>query len=155
MTKLPTAYRPCVGMMVLNDKNLVLVGKRIDSRAEAWQMPQGGVDEGEDICVAALRELREEVGTDDVTVLAESEEWLSYDLPVELVPELWNGQYRGQKQKWFLMRLNGDVSNININTAHPEFCETKWVKPELLPELIVPFKQALYRQVVDEFSGKF
>lgn len=150
--QLPTAYRPCVGMMVLNKENLVLVGKRIDSRAEAWQMPQGGVDEGEDIRVAALRELREEVGTDNVTILAESKDWLNYDIPTELVPQLWGGKYRGQKQKWFLMRLESDESAIDINTDHPEFCETRWVAPHTLPSLIVPFKKALYETIVEEFT---
>jgi putative (di)nucleoside polyphosphate hydrolase len=149
---LPTEYRPCVGMMVLNAEGLVLVGKRLDAVVEAWQMPQGGVDEGEDIRAAALRELREEVGTDNVTMLAETAEWLHYDLPEHLVPILWNGRFRGQKQRWFLMRLNGDASQINIQTEHPEFCEVQWVAAHTLPELIVPFKKALYERVLQEFK---
>lgn len=150
MTNLPDAYRPCVGMMVLNDEAKVLVGKRIDSRAEAWQMPQGGIDEGEDIERAALRELREEIGTDDVTILAQSQEWLYYDLPPHLVPQLWGGKFRGQRQKWFLLHLN-DIRLVDINTKHPEFSQTQWVEVAQVPELIVPFKQALYHSIVKEF----
>jgi putative (di)nucleoside polyphosphate hydrolase len=149
---LPTEYRPCVGMMVLNREGLVLVGKRFDSVVEAWQMPQGGVDEGEDIREAALRELREEVGTDNVTILAETAEWLYYDLPEHLIAHLWNGRFRGQKQRWFLMQLQGDEAQINIQTAHPEFCQTQWVDPHTLPDLIVPFKKALYERVVQCFA---
>lgn len=147
---LPTAYRPCVGMMVINDDNLVLVGQRIDSKEDAWQMPQGGVDEGEDVYKAALRELAEEIGTNNVTKIAESKEWLSYDLPESLVPHLWNGKYRGQTQKWFLFRIHNE-DDINIQTPEPEFKATQWVKPEELPNLIVHFKYELYQQVVAEF----
>ena len=149
---LPTAYRPCVGMMVLNAEGRVLVGQRFDSVVEAWQMPQGGVDDGEDIDAAALRELREVVGTDDVTILAHTAEWLQYDLPEHLIHTLWNGQFRGQKQRWFLMRLNGDESLINIHTEQPEFRAVAWVEPHELAALVVPFKRALYDQVLTEFA---
>jgi putative (di)nucleoside polyphosphate hydrolase len=144
-------YRPCVGIMLLNKQGEVFVAKRIDSTAEAWQMPQGGVDEGEDVEVAALRELEEEIGTNKVAIIAQSRDWLHYDLPTDLVPKLWGGKYRGQTQKWFVMRFLGQDSDINIETAHPEFSEWKWVARESLPDLIVPFKRDLYARLVEEF----
>jgi putative (di)nucleoside polyphosphate hydrolase len=147
----PTAYRPCVGMMVVNPAGRVLVGQRFDSVVEAWQMPQGGVDEGEDIRAAALRELREEVGTDAVTIVAETQNWLHYDLPEHLIARLWNGQFRGQKQRWFLMQLE-DPSRINIATEHPEFKAVDWVSVEALTTLVVPFKKALYEEVIAQFT---
>ncbi len=143
-------YRPCVGMMVLNADNQVFVGKRIDSISESWQMPQGGIDEGEQPLEAAMRELSEEMGTNNVTLLAQTQSWLHYDLPAELVPIFWNGRYLGQRQKWFLMRLNDDAI-INLQTADPEFCEYKWVQPQELPILAVSFKQQLYSDVLSEF----
>lgn len=148
-------YRLGVGMMLVNKDNKVFVGRRIDSSAEAWQMPQGGVDEGEGLAAAALRELEEEVGTTKAEILAESEEWHLYDLPVDLVPRLWKGKYRGQKQKWFVLRFLGEDSDINIQTQHPEFCEWKWVDIDVLPDVIVPFKRAVYMAVVDEFRHLF
>jgi putative (di)nucleoside polyphosphate hydrolase len=148
---LPTLYRPCVGMMVVNLEGLVLVGQRFDSVVEAWQMPQGGVDEGEDIREAALRELREEVGTDAVNIIAETHDWLHYDLPEHLIARLWNGQFRGQKQRWFLMQLE-DTSRINIATYHPEFKAVDWVSVEALTTLVVPFKKVLYQEVIARFT---
>ncbi len=145
-------YRPCVGIMLLNERGEVFVAKRIDSIAEAWQMPQGGIDEGEDVQVAALRELEEEIGTNKVKIIAQSRDWLNYDLPADLVPKLWGGKYRGQTQKWFVMRFLGQDSDINIATAHPEFSEWKWVARDSLPDLIVPFKRDLYQQLVLEFK---
>ena len=115
-------------------------------------MPQGGIDEGEDTRTAAMRELEEEIGTNNATIIAESDGWLSYDLPDELIGKVWKGKYRGQTQKWFLMRYEGDDSDINIETEHPEFSQWKWTKPHTLPDNIVPFKRQLYRQILDEFS---
>lgn len=151
----PLPYRPGVGMMLFNAAGLVFVAKRIDTVSEAWQMPQGGIDAGEDAREAALRELEEETGIprDAVRILGETGAWLTYDLPAHLVPKLWGGRFRGQEQKWFAMRLNGPDSLINIATEHPEFCEWKWVEPRALPALIVPFKRDMYQALVDELGG--
>ncbi|TDI57754.1 MAG: RNA pyrophosphohydrolase [Alphaproteobacteria bacterium] len=147
-------YRLCAGMMVINNDGLVFVGARLDNKADAWQMPQGGIDEGEDPRQAALRELREEIGTDKVTILAESENWLTYDLPDELYGKMWKGRYGGQKQKWFLMQFTGTDADINIETEHPEFRAWEWAAIDTLPERIVPFKVDLYRQVIALFREK-
>jgi putative (di)nucleoside polyphosphate hydrolase len=151
--KLP--YRPCVGVMLVNREGLAFVGKRIDSPfGDFWQMPQGGIDEGEDLHAAALRELAEETGVtcDLVTLLAQTREELFYDLPDELMGKLWGGKYRGQRQHWLLGRFLGEDSDIRLD-AHdpPEFCAWKWVEPHLLAELIVPFKQRVYRSVYEQF----
>jgi putative (di)nucleoside polyphosphate hydrolase len=151
LTSLP--YRTGVGMMVLNAQNQVFVAKRIDPISEAWQMPQGGMDAGESPLIAALRELQEEVGTDKFEVIRESADWYTYDLPDDLVGKIWDGQYRGQKQKWFALRFTGEDSDINIATEHPEFCEWKWIEMRALPDIIVPFKRELYRALIEEFKG--
>lgn len=148
-------YRPCVGVMLVNMDGKVFVGQRIDSKVEAWQMPQGGIDEGEDIKAAALRELHEETGIvhDLVEIIAKAKEEHFYDLPPELVGKLWGGAYRGQRQFWFLARFLGSDDDINIRTHHPEFGEWKWTEPETLPDLIVPFKRKLYRDILHEFRA--
>lgn len=150
-------YRPCVGVMLVNPAREVFVGQRIDSALAAWQMPQGGVEKGESPEAAALRELREETGvrSDLVSVLAESADWLPYELPHELVPKLWKGRFRGQKQKWFLMRFHGQDNDIDIDTDHREFSEWRWLPAEKLVQNIVPFKRDVYAAVMAEFDGKF
>lgn len=153
-------YRPGVGMMILNADKKVFVGKRKDDirflfkpsqGATAWQMPQGGIDDNESAEKAVLRELQEEVGTNAVKLIATSGGWYSYELPAEVVHQLWNGQYIGQRQKWFLFQFLGNDSDININTTVPEFTEWKWVEIEELPQLIVTFKRQLYLDLITEF----
>jgi len=145
-------YRPAVGIMLLNPRGEAFVARRIDMpRTSAWQMPQGGIDAGETPRQAALRELKEEIGTDEAEILGESRRWLKYDLPVELAGTVWGGHYRGQRQKWFAMRFTGRDSDINLATEHPEFDIWKWVAPLQLPELIVPFKRQLYIDILAEF----
>ena len=150
--KLP--YRPCAGVMLVNADNRVFVGQRRDSQAQAWQMPQGGIDPGEDPRAAALRELWEETGVTSelVTVEAETAGWVPYDLPHDLVPRLWKGRYRGQEQKWFLLRFHGQDSDVNIATQHPEFNEWRWLPANDLVDNIVPFKRSVYEQVLNEFK---
>lgn len=148
-------YRPGVGVMLVNKHNQVFVGRRIDTRSEAWQMPQGGIDEGETASEAVMREMLEEIGTDKAEIIAESKNWFYYDLPEHLVPKLWDGKYRGQKQKWFFMRFLGEDSDINIETDHPEFMSWRWVEVKELPQIIVPFKRKLYGGIVEEFEFCF
>lgn len=147
-------YRPCVGLMVANPRGLVFAGQRIDTPGDAWQMPQGGVEEGEDPGAAALRELWEEtsIPSEAVSVLAETSDWIPYDLPQDLVGRLWGGRYRGQKQKWFLLRFDGDDSLIDIDSATPEFSRWAWMEPQELLSRIVPFKRDTYARVFAEFS---
>ncbi len=151
IAKLP--YRPCVGVMIMNAEGRVFVGQRMDRYQDAWQMPQGGVDKGEDPRDAALRELWEETGItrDLVEVVAETDGWLSYDLPHEIVPQIWKGKYRGQKQKWFLLRFTGRDEQVNIGTEHPEFSAWRWQEPAALADGIVPFKRDVYIRVIEEF----
>jgi len=145
-------YRPCVGAMVLNRHGQVFVGKRIDQSLEAWQMPQGGIDDGETPRQAMRRELREEIGTDNVEILREHPDWLSYDLPDHLVGTAWNGRYRGQRLKWFALRLSGGDDEINVETPHQEFSDWKWVPVGNLLRLIVPFKRGIYTKVIEAFG---
>ena len=152
-TELP--YRPCVGIMLVNMDGKVFVGQRLDNVVEAWQMPQGGIDEGEEAKAAALRELQEETGIrpDLVEIIAKAKDEHFYDLPPELVGKLWGGKYRGQRQYWYLARFIGQDGDIDIQTKHPEFREWKWVAPDTLPDLIVPFKRKLYRDILQEFRA--
>jgi putative (di)nucleoside polyphosphate hydrolase len=145
-------YRPAVGIMLLNAHGQVFVAQRIDTTPEAWQMPQGGIDEGEEPATAALRELKEEIGTARARIIAEYDDWLSYDLPDELVGKVWNGRYRGQRQKWFVMRFLGHDDEIDLDTRHPEFCAWKWADMADLPDLIVPFKRPIYQELVTRFT---
>jgi putative (di)nucleoside polyphosphate hydrolase len=137
--------------MLLNARNEVFVGRRVDVEHEAWQMPQGGIDEAESPRDAALRELKEEIGVESADVLAESKNWLYYDLPTDLVGKFWDGRWRGQRQKWFLMRLKGAETEINIDTDHPEFSSWKWVAIDELGSLVVSFKRNTYLSVIAEF----
>lgn len=138
--------------MLLNNQNQVFVAKRIDTAVEAWQMPQGGIDQGEDPKEAAIRELEEETGIRDTQVIAEYEGWLTYDLPDELYGKVWKGKFGGQTMKWYVMRFNGNENDINIETAHPEFSEWKWTEISNLPDMIVPFKKDIYQKLADKFS---
>jgi len=152
-TALP--YRPAAGIMLVNRDGKVFVGQRMDSTLEAWQMPQGGIDEGEDALSAALRELGEETGIapDKVELVATADEELLYDLPDDLVGKLWGGRYRGQRQTWFLFRFLGDDTDVDIATEHQEFRAWRWADPADLPAMIVPFKRKLYEDVLSAFAA--
>ena len=149
-------YRPGVGIMLVNAKGLVFVGQRFDSVVEAWQMPQGGIDDGEEPYPAALRELEEETGVKPhlVEPVAETADWLTYELPDELVGKLWKGKYRGQRQKWFALRFLGTDADINLEAhpGHAEFKSWKWATLDRLADLIVPFKRELYADLVRELE---
>ena len=147
-------YRPCAGIMLINRDGLAFAGQRIDTTTEAWQMPQGGIDPGEDAQEAALRELGEEIGVgpEHVALIAEAPGEFFYDLPDELIGKIWKGTWRGQRQKWFLYRFLGEDTDINLATPHPEFMSWRWVDPQDLPGLIVPFKRALYEDVIAAFA---
>jgi len=146
-------YRPCAGIMLFNRKGQVFVGQRIDNYQDAWQLPQGGINEGEEPRAAALRELEEETGTGNAKIIGEIDDWLNYDLPPDLLGKIWKGQYRGQTQKWFALRFLGNDSEINPSAVeHPEFDAWKWVNIKELPNIVVPFKQFIYQTLVNEFS---
>jgi putative (di)nucleoside polyphosphate hydrolase len=146
-------YRPAAGVMLLNREGRVFVAQRLDSTLEAWQMPQGGLDEGEDAQAGALRELEEETGIAPhlVEILARAPQDLTYDLPPDLVGKMWKGKWRGQRQAWFLCRFTGRDEDVNIATPHPEFRAWKWADPQDLPAMIVPFKKKLYEDVLEAF----
>ena len=139
--------RSGVGIVVLNKNNKVFVAKRIDNQKDLWQMPQGGVEEGEDYLTAAFRELEEETSIKKVSLIKELDGLTSYELPKDLLGIIWKGKYRGQKQKWFVMRFLGQDSEINIKTKNPEFCEWKWIDPENITDLVVSFKRQVYEEI--------
>ena len=150
MSDLP--YRPCVGVALMSRDHQVLVAQRLDDPDRHWQMPQGGVDTGEAPRAAAYRELAEEIGTADAEIIAECKDWLTYDLPPELVATLWRGRYRGQRQKWFAMRFRGRDGDIDVATKHPEFAAWRWAPMRALPDLVIPFKRPVYERVVAAFE---
>jgi putative (di)nucleoside polyphosphate hydrolase len=144
--------RKGVGIVILNSKNEVFVGKRKDNPFDKWQMPQGGVDPNEPLLDAMKRELEEETSIKNIKILKEFNQWLEYDLPENLIGKIWKGKYRGQKQKWFIVRFLGKKDEININTKLPEFIEWKWINMNLLPDLIVNFKKHVYKDVLLELK---
>ena len=148
--KLP--LRIGVGIIVLNKQNKIFVGKRKDNPGDKWQMPQGGVDEGEDYTTAMRRELREETSIQNIEIIKEIEKIYQYELPANLVGIIWKGRYRGQKQKWFITRFLGEEKEINLNTKHAEFIDWKWIEPKFLPEIIVNFKKDLYLNLLKEIN---
>jgi len=151
MTPDHDAYRPGIGIMLLNRRGEVLVARRVDVPGEAWQMPQGGIDDGEEPRDAAHRELKEELGVDQAVIVAESKGWLRYDLPSDLIDKARHRHWRGQRQRWFVMRFTGDDRDINVATEHPEFDAWKWVPVTQLPDLVVSFKRQVYVDLLGEF----
>lgn len=152
MDKQKLPMRNGVGIIVLNKKNEVFVGKRRDNPIDKWQMPQGGVDNGEDYITAMKRELIEETNITSIKIIKELKKIYQYELPQNLVGIIWKGKFRGQKQKWFITRFLGNDSEINLNTKHPEFIEWKWLEPKLLPKVIVEFKKNLYLNLLKEIN---
>ena len=149
-------YRRCVGMMIINDQKNILVGKRIDHPSGYWQMPQGGIDENENPEEAVWREMMEEVGTNEVELISTSSKWFTYNIPKDTLKTLpWGEKYIGQTQKWFVFRLIGDDSKINIETENPEFSEWKWANFDSIADSIVPFKREVYKKVLNEFKKLF
>ncbi|BCI69581.1 NUDIX domain protein [Sphingomonas sp. S17] len=155
MTDLP--YRPCAGVILMNRDGRVFVGQRIDSTLEAWQLPQGGIDPGEDAETAAVRELFEETGVtaDKIELIARAPRELTYDLPEDMIGKVWKGKWRGQRQTWFLYRFLGQDGDIRIETERPEFRAWRWIEPASLPAMIVPFKKALYEELLVVFADHF
>ena len=148
--KLP--LRTGVGIVVLNSKNKVFVAKRKDNQAENWQMPQGGVENDEGLINAMRRELMEETSIKNITVIREIDYWLEYELPKNLVGIIWKGKYRGQKQKWFIVKFLSEDNEINVNTKNPEFIEWKWINIKELPDVIVDFKKHIYEKILNELK---
>ena len=141
-----------VGIILLNNENKVFVGKRIDNPSNFWQMPQGGVDQNEQMLQAAKRELEEETGITKIILIKELNYWLEYELPERLIDKIWKGKYKGQKQKWFIMKFTGNRKDINIKTKHPEFLDWKWIEPSKLPNIVVDFKVNVYKEILKELE---
>jgi putative (di)nucleoside polyphosphate hydrolase len=144
-------YRPGVGAIILNPEGKVLVGKRCGQSGEAWQLPQGGIDPNEDLQVALFRELMEEIGTNNLEILHESQDWYQYDVPEDIATRLWQGRYKGQRQKWYLLRFLGVDQEIVVATEHPEFEEWKWIDFLALEPYIIHFKKQLYHELIRDF----
>jgi putative (di)nucleoside polyphosphate hydrolase len=155
MTAEGLPYRPCVGVVLINSAGLIFAGQRLDSDSPAWQMPQGGIDDGEKPRAAALRELWEETGVtaDLVEFVAKTPDWVTYDLPPELLGRVWGGKYRGQRQKWFLFRFLGRDDQVRIDSDHPEFSRWRWIGADEMLAAIVPFKREVYGQVIGAFRA--
>jgi putative (di)nucleoside polyphosphate hydrolase len=146
-------YRPCVGIFLINDAGKILVGRRIGAEADAWQMPQGGIDEGEEPADAAMRELEEETGTGNARIIGQAAGWVRYDLPADLIGKVWQGRYRGQRQKWFALRFLGSDDEIDpAGVAHPEFDGWQWMDAGDLVANAVAFKREIYAIIIDEFA---
>ena len=152
MTNKKLPMRLGVGIILLNNKNQVFVGKRRDNPGDKWQMPQGGVEDGEDFLVAMKRELHEETSIKSIKIIKEIEQMYEYELPEKLIGVIWKGKFRGQEQKWFIVQFTGSENEINLNTKHPEFIEWKWIDAETLPEVIVEFKKKLYLNLLKEIK---
>tara|TARA_B100000029_G_scaffold480351_1_gene528304 strand:- start:1070 stop:1546 length:477 start_codon:yes stop_codon:yes gene_type:complete len=149
--KLP--LRTGVGILLLNHENKIFVGKRIDNPSDFWQMPQGGIDQNEDLLHAAKRELEEETSIRSVKLIKELDEWLTYDLPDNLLGKIWHGKYRGQKQKWFIMKFVGKNDEINIKTKNPEFLDWRWIESSKLTRIVVGFKMNIYKRLEKEINS--
>ena len=148
-------YRKGVGVFLLNKNKQVWVGKRLDVKNNFWQMPQGGIDSGENAKEAMMRELLEEIGTNNIKIIGTSKDWLSYNIPKEIVRKIWKGRYLGQSQKWFACKFVGKENEINLNTRNPEFTDWKWMKPQLLMKNVIPFKRELYKKILEMFKDLY